>query len=254
MARYKVILAYDGTAFSGMQRQANSRSVQMEVENALRKSGWKGRSILIAGRTDAGVHARGQVVAFDMEWKHEPAKLLKALNSVLPDDVAVREISIVPEDFHPRYDATARRYEYRLFCQPQRDPLRERYAWRVWPAVKLAKLRAAAKLFEGEHDFASFGSHPKRSGSTLRKVTRARWHKVGDDEFVFDITANAFLYHMVRRMVGIQVKVAQGLKPLTGIKLVQRSKSEKVRELAPAHGLTLVEVGYGSHRSKRRIR
>ena len=250
MVRYKVILAYDGTAFGGMQRQANSRSVQGEVETALRKLGWMGRSILVAGRTDAGVHALGQVVAFDMDWKHEPARLLRAMNSGLPGDVAVREVNITSEDFHPRYDANSRRYEYRLFCQAQRDPLRERYAWRVWPPVELAKLRTAAKLFEGKHDFAAFGSPPKKGGSTVRKVSLAKWRYIGDNEFLFDIMADGFLYHMVRRIVGGQVKVAQGSSPMKAIKLALAPKADKARALAPAHGLTLAEVKYGAPRQR----
>ncbi|MEX1071812.1 MAG: tRNA pseudouridine(38-40) synthase TruA [Anaerolineales bacterium] len=241
MERYKVILAYDGTAFSGMQRQANRRSVQGEVEKALRKLRWKQKSILAAGRTDAGVHAARQVIAFDLEWKHKPSDLLKALNAELPADVAAKRVSIAKADFHPRFDAKRRRYEYRIFCQPQRDPLRERYAWRVWPAVKLSSLQAAARQLRGEHDFAAFGSPPKEGGGTVRKVFQARWRKVGQDEYLFEVSANAFLYHMVRRMVGMQVKIGQGDEG--SIKGVFRNKS-KVRELASAHGLTLAEVEY----------
>src|SRR3990172_6621761 len=144
MARYKLILAYDGAAFSGMQRQANGRSVQAVVEDSLRPLGWRDKSILVAGRTDAGVHARGQVIAFDMDWARSPESLLNALNAGLPKDVAGQRVNLAADDFHPRHDAKARRYEYRLFCQPQRDPLRERMAWRVWPAVKLNRLWVCA--------------------------------------------------------------------------------------------------------------
>src|SRR3990172_10970187 len=152
MARYKLILAYDGAAFSGMQRQANGRSVQAVVEDSLRPLGWRDKSILVAGRTDAGVHARGQVIAFDLDWAHSPDDLLNALNAGLPLDLAAQRVSRAADNFHPRYDAKARCYEYRLFCQPQRDPLRERSAWRVWPAVKLNRLRVCALALRGEHD------------------------------------------------------------------------------------------------------
>jgi tRNA pseudouridine38-40 synthase len=243
MARYKVILAYDGTAFSGMQRQANSRSVQGEVEKALRKLGWKQKSILTAGRTDAGVHALGQVIAFDLGWKHKPANLLKALNAELPSDIAAKRVSVAKADFHPRFDAKKRSYEYRIFCQSQRDPLRERYAWRVWPAVKLSGLHAAAGSLRGEHDFAAFGSATKEDGSTMRRVLRAQWRKLGQDEFVFEVSANAFLYHMVRHMVGLQVKVGQGEAKAEIVKTALLGRN-RVRELAPAHGLTLAEVEY----------
>ncbi len=243
MARYKVILAYEGTAFSGMQRQANSRSVQSVFEDALRSLGWKQKSILAAGRTDAGVHASGQVIAFDLDWRHSPEALLKALNAELPQDVAAKSVSLAPDDFHPRYDAKARKYEYCIFCLPLRDPLRERYAWRVWPPLQVRRLKAAAKLLRGEHDFAAFGSPPKKGGSTVRKVLRAEWRQE-EDEFVFTVKANAFLYHMARRMVGLQVKVGQGLLEPEVVRNMLEDKNNKVRELAPAHGLTLVEVEY----------
>jgi tRNA pseudouridine38-40 synthase len=245
MGRYKLILAYNGAAFVGMQRQVRGRSVQSVVEAALRKLGWRGKSVLAAGRTDAGVHALGQVVAFDIEWRHTPETLLKALNAQLPDDVAAQTISKVAADFHPRYDAKARSYEYRLYCSPQRDPLREPQAWRVWPAPQLSRLNAAAKLLRGEHDFAGFGTPPKKGGATVRKVTRARWRKQGD-EFVFEVSANGFLYHMVRRMVGVQVKVGQGQAGLEHMRAAL--KGNKVRELAPAHGLTLASVEYGKNK------
>lgn len=242
--RYKVVLAYNGAAFVGMQRQPNGRSVQSVVEAALRKLGWQGPSLIAAGRTDAGVHASGQVVAFDLEWGHKPDALLKALNAELPDDVAAQSVAIAPADFHPRYDATARRYEYRLICRPQRDPLREAMAWRVWPAPQLSRLNAAAKMLRGEHDFVGFGTPPKRGGVTMRKVIQARWRTDGKDGFVFEVSANAFLYHMVRRMVGVQVKVGQGLAGLEEIQAALVGK--KVRQLAPAHGLTLVSIDYGN--------
>lgn len=241
MGRYKVILAYNGAAFVGMQRQRNGRSVQSVVEASLRKIGWQGASLLAAGRTDAGVHASGQVIAFDLEWRHKPEALLKALNAQLPDDVAAKSVSAAKADFHPRFDAKARRYEYRLVCTPQRDPLREPQAWRVWPAPQLRRLNAAAGLLKGEHDFVGFGNAPKKDGATVRKVMRASWRKQGD-EFVFNVEANAFLYHMVRRMVGLQVKVGQGLADLQDVRSGLEGK--KVRELAPAHGLTLVSVKY----------
>lgn len=240
--RYKISLAYHGAAFSGMQRQAQHRSVQGVLEDALRTLGWQGRAVLFAGRTDAGVHASGQVAAFDLEWKHSTASLQNALNAQLPQDVAVQAVEQVGAQFHPRYDARKRSYCYRLYCQPQRDPLREGLAWRVWPAPKLRRLQAAARHLRGEHDFVAFGPAPQQGGHTVRTVYAARWHTAGD-EFVFEVTSNAFLYHMVRRMVGLQVAVGQGtLEPDE----VQRTlgRKQRVRQLAPAHGLTLTEVTY----------
>ena len=243
LVRYKVVLAYDGSAFGGLQRQAKGRSVQAAVEATLRSMGWQGKAILAAGRTDAGVHASGQVIAFDLVWKHSAATLLKALNAGLPASIAAKEAHLAGADFHPRYDARLRCYEYRLICQPQRDPLRERYAWRVWPPVKLGRLQKAARALRGEHDFGAFGSPAKPGGSTVRKVRQASWSKAGEDEFVFTVKASGFLYHMVRKIVGLQVKVGQGALEPASVEQALGS-GDKVRQLAPPQGLCLVAVEY----------
>jgi tRNA pseudouridine38-40 synthase len=244
MARYKVILAYDGTAFSGMQRQANVRSVQGEVEAALKQVGWPGQSILAAGRTDAGVHASGQVIAFDFEWAHEDRDLHNALNATLPEDVAVQGLARSADDFHPRYDAKSRTYRYRTYSQPDRDPLRERYAWRVWPLIDLDEAQAAAKLLEGSHDFRAFGTPPKPDGPTVREVFLASWQKVGADEYVFEISANAFLYHMVRRIVSTLVEVGQGTVERDAFWKHVEAPGGMLQGLAPPNGSSLVRVDY----------
>jgi tRNA pseudouridine38-40 synthase len=248
MARYQVILAYDGTGFFGFQRQASAagrRTVQAEVEAALRRIGWTGETLLSAGRTDAGVHASGQVIAFDLDWPHGPDALQAALNANLPPDVAARDVRLAAPGFHPRYDARLRRYRYRLFCSSTRDPLRERYAWRVWPALDADRLHAAAALLPGEHDFAAFGSPPKPGGPTLRFVYGAAWVTEPEDGWAFEIAANAFLFHMVRRLVGYQAAVAQGREDPHGMRrMLLPQPGAHVRQLAPPHGLALVEVVY----------
>lgn len=244
MARYQIILAYDGTNLCGSQRQAKSRTAQSELENALRRLGWQGRSVFMAGRTDTGVHASGQVAAFDLEWTHPPDELAKALNSHLPADIAVHGAKIVRDDFHPRFDALARRYRYRLYCQPARDPLRERYFWRLWPAPQTESLQAAAQLLIGQHNFAAFGTPPRPESSTIRTVMKAEWQQQAD-EWTFEVQADAFLYRMVRRMVYLQAAVGQGKLPAQAIAdLLQGRLSGVPAGLAPAHGLTLVEVLY----------
>jgi len=244
MARYQIILAYDGTKLFGSQRQADTRTVQSELEKALRRLGWQERSVLLAGRTDTGVHASGQVGAFDLEWKHSLEELVKALNSNLPADVAVSGAKIVPDDFHPRFDATSRRYRYRLFSQPIRDPLRERYAWRLWPPVDAEALHAAARFLIGKHDFAAFGTPPRPGSSTVRTVMKTEWQQQGN-EWTFEVQADAFLYRMVRRMVYLQVAVGQGKIPAQAIAdLLEDRTRVAPAGLAPANGLTLVEVTY----------
>jgi tRNA pseudouridine38-40 synthase len=247
MERYQVILAYDGTDFCGFQRQtgkADSRTVQSTFETALQTLGWQGHSLLAAGRTDTGVHASGQVVAFDLEWKHSLEALQAALNANLPRDVAVRSVALAAPGFHPRYDAIARRYQYRILPQPVRDPLGERFAWRVWPAPLLSRLGEVASLLPGTYDFAAFGTSPRPAGSTFRSVIRADWWEQGAD-MVFEIIANAFLYRMVRRLVSFQVRVGQGeVEPGVLLQLLEGGVRLPVKGLAPPQGLTLVEVIY----------
>ena len=205
---------------------------------------------MLSGRTDTGVHATGQVAAFDLDWSHSDEELVRALNAVLPADMAVREARIVHEKFHPRFDATSRRYCYKLFCRPLRDPIRERFHWRVWPEVNGVTLARTAPLFLGTHDFSAFGSPTTPKGSTVRTVMKAEWMQAGNDEWHFEVQADAFLYRMVRRLVSVQVAVGQGK---VSAEIISRSlagqglagaRSELPAGLAPAHGLTLVEVAY----------
>lgn len=249
MARYQLILAYDGTDFLGSQRQAKDRTVQAELEKGLRRLGWAGRSVLMAGRTDSGVHASGQVAAFDFEWAHSPEALCAALNACLPPDMAVRSVREAPASFHPRFDAAARRYHYRLFCDPVRDPHRERFAWRVWPEFDEAVLYQAASLFLGRHDFAAFGSPTSAKGSTVRTVTLSAWKRL-EDEWQFEVRADAFLYRMVRRLVFVQVAAARGRLSVQSIAEAVERPARLLAGLAPAHGLTLVEVTYKDQGSK----
>ena len=260
MARYQLTLAYDGTDFFGSQRQAKRRTVQGELEKALCKLGWTGRSVIMAGRTDTGVHATGQVAACDLDWSHSDDDLARALNASLPADIAVHQARMAHAKFHPRFDALSRRYRYKLFCQSLRDPLRERFVWRVWPPVSGDALATAATLFLGTHDFSTFGSPTTPRGGTVRTVTKAEWSQALDGEdglWHFEVQADAFLYRMVRRLVFVQVAVAQGKVSADVIahslakQLPAGMRSETLfpAGLAPAHGLTLVEVAYAKQES-----
>jgi tRNA pseudouridine38-40 synthase len=257
MARYKLILAYDGAAFAGSQRQASSarsrtgkgRTVQGELEEALRGLGWQGRSVMLAGRTDAGAHASGQVAAADVEWRHGVDALRDALNARLPFELVVRNAEQAEPQFHPRYDARSRRYRYRLFCQHVRDPLRERLAWRVWPGFDPALLQQAALLFRGRHDFGAFGSAPVKKAGTTRTVLLCEWHEAapGGGNWQLDVAADAFLYRMVRRLVFVQVAVAQGRCSREAVlEALDRGSAASglPAGLAPAHGLELMQVEY----------
>lgn len=247
MAPYKFILAYDGTDFSGFQRQGKERTVQGVLEDTLRELGWQEKSILFSGRTDSGVHASGQVATCTLDWQHSSADLRQALNARLPDDVSILKVSKVEAEFHPRYDASSRKYHYIIYSSDVRHPLCERYAWRVWPELKKDHLEEAAGLFIGKHDFKAFGRAMKKGGSTIREVFKSSWF-AERDTLRYVVEANAFLYHMVRRLVYVQVRFAQG--GLSSQEIVKALNDGSLLKpgLAPAHGLTLAEVKFSGNR------
>ena len=189
------------------------------------------------------------MIAFDLAWAHTAEELQAALNSLLPLSVSARSAQPVQVDFHPRYNACARSYGYSLFCQEVRHPLRERYAWRVWPAVDLDRMSLAARALLGKHDFAAFGTPPRAEGSTVRTIFDACWIESrslwGDSELVFQVSGDAFLYRMVRRLVSIQVEIGQGrLEPEKVSDLLNNPPQNPVQGLAPPNGLVLVSVSY----------
>ena len=243
MAHYKLILAYDGTNYNGFQRQAIKTSVQATFEEALRRLGWQGRAIMPSGRTDSGVHAKGQVVSFNLDWNHPDYALQNALNAFLPADIAVQSVQQVDPDFHPRYDALSRQYRYQLYWQSARDPLRDRYAWRLERKPELSMMQAAANDLLGEHNFIAFGKALKEDGTTIRRIYSADWVEE-EDGMSFTIIGNAFLYHMVRRIVYVLVRIGLGELPTETVRLGLENLSTGIVSLAPARGLTLEAVTF----------
>ena len=243
MAHYKLILAYDGTNYNGFQRQAIKTSVQATFEEALRRLGWQGRAIMPSGRTDSGVHAKGQVVSFNLDWNHPDYALQNALNAFLPADIAVQSVQQVDPDFHPRYDALSRQYRYQLYWQSARDPLRDRYAWRLERKPELSMMQAAANDLLGEHNFIAFGKALKEDGTTIRRIYSADWVEE-EDGMSFTIIGNAFLYHMVRRIVYVLVRIGLGELPVETVRLGLENLSTGIVSLAPARGLTLEAVTF----------
>lgn len=244
--RYRARVAYEGTAYHGFQAQANATpTVQGVLDAALEDlSGVPGIRVKAAGRTDAGVHATGQVIAFDLEWAHGPRPLLNALNARLPDDVAIQELEEAVADFHPRYDAIARRYCYRFAAGPVNDPLRRRRVWWLYREPDWSLMQQASRDLPGTHDFRSFGTPPV-GDSTIRTVRMVDW-RTNRDEHEFIIEANAFLYRMVRRIVGTLVDIGVGRLPPDSVKnLIAQPDPTGIGATAPAHGLTLVKVLYG---------
>ncbi len=253
MARYKVTLAYDGAGYYGFQKQRNPNipTIQGSIEKALRELGWNATSILSAGRTDTGVHALGQVIAFDLDWHHPEDELLSAMNAHLPTGISVCVVNETSPDFHPRFQAIKRRYVYSTFCQSMRNPLREKYAWRVWPEIDAERMQHATSLIKGRHDFAAFGTPPASKGTTIRNVVDATWRWWDDamdlEWLVFDITADAFLYRMVRRLVSYFIAIGQGKHEEDEIRrLLEEPPVHPIQGLAPPQGLVLVEVNYPS--------
>jgi tRNA pseudouridine38-40 synthase len=214
------------------------------VENALRQLNWQGKSILSAGRTDCGVHAEGQVIAFDLDWTHSPQELGQALNANLPADIAVQDVYSVHADFHPRYDAVQRLYRYQIYCGQFRNPLRDRFSWQVLPEPNLQVMNEAASVLIGIHDFAAFGTPPRTGGSTIRCVYQANWLQSEEGCYQFFIAANAFLYHMVRRSVYLLVKIGQGRMDLSELIKAVNEQKKLSPGIAPAHGLSLQKVWY----------
>ena len=250
MKRYAAILAYDGTDYQGFQRQpAPTPTIQAAVESAVTAVTRCACAVIGAGRTDTGVHALGQVIAFDVDWKHSEAELLSAINANLPLDIALQRLWR-RDDFHPRYDARWRQYAYRVVTVRARNPLLNRSAWQlVGEKLNLDAMRKAAATCLGEHDFAAFGTPPQRgSGNTVRQIFQSRWETAPMDygaSYIYRIRGTAFLYHMVRRLVGAMVQVGRGKLSLAGFDAILRSRDiERPKVLAPPQGLVLEAVGY----------
>ncbi|MHB1354553.1 MAG: tRNA pseudouridine(38-40) synthase TruA [Anaerolineae bacterium] len=252
---YRAVLEYDGTEYAGFQVQVAQKTIQGQVEAALKQITGAGVCIAGAGRTDAGVHARGQVISFRCEWRHEVAELQRALNAVLPGDIVIRFLEITDDSFHARFSAIRRTYFYSIYQDPIRSPLAERYAMHIERKLDVTAMQLAADNLCGKHDFAAFGLDPRGAESTVRWVYCARWH-TGDNvqapqvawnsvSLQFEVTADAFLRGMVRRIVGSLVLV--GLKKISVQHFVKVLESRSLAcsaPPAPARGLSLWHVQY----------
>jgi len=251
MPRFRATLAYDGRAYHGFQRQAGATpTIQTALEAALQRLSGAPVAVTGAGRTDAGVHASGQVIAFDVDWRHEPDALLRAINAHLPTDIALQTIAVAAPGFHPRFSARRRTYVYRFYRRRIRNPLWDRYAWQIAVPLDGAAMRAAAAVLVGEHDFATFGQPPGEDdadapGHSRRQVTRSELDWADGALSSYTITANAFLQRMVRSIVGTLVEVGRGaMSPEEFAAALAAADRRRAGPTAPAHGLTLVSVEY----------
>lgn len=245
MPRYRLILEYDGTPFCGWQRQADRMSVQQALEEALQKFCGETIRVQAAGRTDAGVHATGQVVSFNLATPKSPFRVREALNYHLrPHPVAVLEAEAVPEDFEARFSAIARHYRYRILNRRAPAALLRHQAWHVPMALDAERMHEAAQTILGRHDFSTFRAAECQASSPVRTLDRFEVHREGE-EIVIEASARSFLHSQVRSMVGSLKLVGEGKWSSADFRAaLDAAQRARCGPLAPPHGLYLTGVDY----------
>lgn len=242
MAVLKLVLAYEGTRFRGWAKQPGLRTVQGELEAALERLLGRVPRISVAGRTDAGVHASAQVASFLAD--EDPLRVQRSLNGMLGPEIVVTSARRAPAGFDARRSARAREYVYRVWTEPWPDPFLSRYVWHRPGLGGLVRMRRAARLLEGEHDFASF-CRPRGHGSTVRRLDRLAVRRAGG-LVSFRVRANSFLHQMVRSLVGTLADVAEGrMDPEAMTEVLEARLRVAAGTVAPPDGLTLERVLYG---------
>ena len=243
--RYALIVEYDGTLYSGFQYQNDAKSIQEEIETAIALFTGEAVRIKAAGRTDAGVHALGQVVAFDTDTSYPADVVVRALNSHLPNDIAVKSAGAVADDFDPRRRAVSRTYLYTIDCGRTRSPLRRRTSYHLGRRLAVDRMVEAAELLEGVHDFSQFAGRLERAdASAVREVHSIEIRECGEIVHI-EVIGNAFLPHQVRRMAGSLVDAGLGKMTTEHIRQLLEGRPSRVTARAlPPHGLCLVRVQY----------
>ncbi len=241
----RLTVAYDGGSFRGWARQRDQRTVEGVLGAALQRVLGSVPRLSVAGRTDAGVHARGQVVSFRLLDRVDVARLQRAVNSMLGPEVVVLEGRVASRGFDARFSASAREYRYRIDVGAWPDPFTARFVWHRPGELSLPRMRAAARHLVGEHDFASFCRTPKDGGSTVRRLERLSVSRKGD-RIEISARAGGFLHQMVRSLVGTLVAVGEGrIEPDAMPAILAAGDRSRAGKVAPAHGLTLERVIYG---------
>lgn len=246
MVRYKAVVAYDGTNYSGFQRQENGNTVQAELEKTLTKFN-NGEPIIIhgSGRTDAGVHAYGQVIHFDYPQERDPEKLRHALDTQTPADIAVPSVERAADDFHARYDAIEKTYHYHLNTSKIRNPFKRHYAAFFPYELNLEEMQKAIAKFEGTHDFSTFCATGTVIENRIRTIHEATITQLNADELLFTFRGDGFLYKMVRILVGTLIRVGNGRIPVSEIERIIASQDRQLAgPTAHPEGLYLMEVKY----------
>ena len=241
---YKLVLEYDGTAYHGWQEQpAGQATVAGTLRDAIARVTGERPPLAAAGRTDAGAHSLGQAVSFDLARELDSERLLHALNAVLPRDIAVREAALADPGFHARFSARRRSYRYLVENRPHRGALLRDRAWHVRQPLDLPAMRIAGAGLLGNHDLGAFGSDPG-GRSTVRELSGLRVRRLSRGLVAFELTANAFLYGMVRRIVGFLIEVGLGRRPATESQELLRPGAVAAGRVAPARGLYQLAVEY----------
>lgn len=245
MPRVKLILEYDGTDYAGWQVQANAPSIQARVEQALSELLSEPVSVAAAGRTDAGVHALGQVACFDTSRLLPMKAYAMGLNGLLPEDIAVVRAEEVDAAFDPRRWSSGKRYRYLISNKRHRSPLRRRTHWQIFQPLDVEAMRAASTCLLGRHDFSAFRAADCQAHHAMRELRLVEIGGASGDELAITIEGTAFLKHMVRNIVGSLVEVGRGRRPVAWMKEVLDSRDrDQAGPTAPAQALTLVEVFY----------
>lgn len=247
--RYKITMAYDGTNFAGFQAQPNQRTVEGVLKcavNKIAKNPQPEIPIFGSGRTDAGVHAFGQVVHFDLPIEMTANNMLHALNSILPLDTQVKKVEIVDEDFHARFTTHGKRYLYRMALGEFVDPFKRNYTGHWKFPISIELIQQAIKDLEGTHDFSSFVASGSTAKNHVRTIYEAKaWKDEAQNEIIFEFYGNGFLYNMVRIMVAVLVEIGSKRRPVDDIpRLLAVKDRNQARGTAPASGLYLKEVDY----------
>lgn len=248
--RVKLIVAYDGTNYHGYQSQVNGVAVQDVLEGAIEQLFGRRIRTMGASRTDAGVHALGNVACFDVDSRIDPTKIAFALNSRLPDDIRIMDSCEVPESFHPRFQDTVKTYQYHVINRKFPDPLTRNTEMHYYYPLDAEKMDAAAKMLIGEHDFASFAASGFSSKTTVRTIYDARVTRDGD-RVTFEITGNGFLYNMVRIIAGTLLEIGGGKYPPEHMEeVLMARKRSAAGPTAIARGLVLCEIRYPEYEAE----
>ena len=245
MRTIKLLIEYDGTNYLGWQVQAKGPTIQGVIEDRLKQVTGESIRLIGSGRTDAGAHAMGQVAHFKTKSRLEIEAIQKALNSLLPPEVAIKKVEEVEANFHARKQARSKVYEYRILNTPIRSAFLRGYVWHIPQTLDWESIQKATPLLIGKHDFSSFRSTGTPTKTSVREVFRAEWKQDRDGLIRFEIEATGFLKQMVRAMVGTLVEVGRGkISPDEFQNILESKDRKKAGPTAPAHGLFLKEVKY----------